>query len=114
MLGKGFLSDEEIAKRKAEHSEKMKNFPATEEKVYQLSLQLPYERVLKKRADAQPELKASLDAIEDNFKFQDQLAKQRKFDKDKERLQKDAEYAKATVQRSILDGSGTPTGGDGF
>lgn len=111
MLGKGFLSDEEIAKRKADHAEKMKDFPSTEEKVYQLSLQLPYERVLKKRADAQPELKASLDAIEDNFKFLDQLAKQRKFDKDKERLQKDAEYAKATVQRLIIDGTQGPVDG---
>lgn len=114
MLGKGFLSDEEIAKRKADHAEKMKDFPSTEEKVYQLSLQLPYERVLKKRADAQPELKASLDAIEDNFKFLDQLAKQRKFDKDKERLQKDAEYAKATVQRLIIDGTGQPPVDGGF
>lgn len=116
MLGKGFLSDEEIAKRKADHDEKMKNFPATEEKVYQLSLQLPYERVLKKRADAQPELKASLDAIEDNFKFLDQLAKQRKFDKDKERLEKDADYAKATVMRQINEGvPNVPAdGGTGF
>lgn len=61
-----------------------------------------------------PELKASLDAIEENFKFQDQLAKQRKFDKDKERLQKDAEYAKATVQRLILDGSGQNNGAPSF
>lgn len=114
MLGKGFLTDEEIAKRKAEYAEKMKNFGTTEEKVYQLSLQLPYERVLKKRADVNPELKASLDAIEENFKFQDQLAKQRKFDKDKERLQKDAEYAKATVQRLILDGTGQNNGAPAF
>jgi len=111
LLGKGFLSDEEIAKRKAEYAEKMKNFPETEERVYQLSLQLPYERVLNKRAEAKPGLDASLTAIEDNFKFQDQLAKQKKFDKDKERLLKDAEYAKATVQRLILDGGGSSTPG---
>lgn len=107
MLGKGFLSDEEISKKNAEFSEKMKNFSETEEQVYQLSLQLPYERVLKKRADAKPGLDASLNAIEDNFKFQDQLGKQKKFQKDKERLQKDAEYAKATVQRLILEGGGS-------
>ena len=105
MLGKGFLSDEEIAKRKADYATKMKDFPETEEKVYQLSLQLPYDRVLQKRADAKPALDASLSAIDENFKFQDQLSKQKKFEKDKERLQKDAEYAKATVQRLILDGA---------
>jgi tetratricopeptide (TPR) repeat protein len=105
LLGKGFLSDEEIKKRADDYATATANLPEVSERVYQLSLQLPSERVLDHRAAVQPDIDRIHAAQEEYFKFQDVLTKQKKFEKDKARLEKDATYALATA-KNCLDKSG--------
>ena len=85
--------------------------PDVSEKVYQLSLQLHSERILDKRAAVQPEVDKIHAAQEEYFKFQDVVTKQKKFEKDKARLEKDATYALATA-KNCQDKAGT--GGPDF
>ena len=67
---------------------------------------MPSERILDKRAAVQPEVDRIHAAQEEYFKFQDILTKQKKFEKDKARLEKDATYALATA-KNCLDKSGS-------
>jgi tetratricopeptide (TPR) repeat protein len=106
ILGKNFLTDSEIKKRNDDYTTATADLPDVSEKVYQLSLQLPSERILDKRAAVQPEVDKIQAAQEEYFKFQDILTKQKKFVNDKARLEKDATYALATA-KNCLDKSGT-------
>lgn len=106
MLGKGFLTDEEIKKKTDDYHTATADSSEVQEKVYQLSLQLPSERVLDKRAVVQPNIDRIATAKEDFFKFQDIMNKQKKFEKDKARLDKDATYALATA-KNCLEKAGT-------
>ncbi|HOX51995.1 MAG TPA: tetratricopeptide repeat protein [Fibrobacteria bacterium] len=101
LLGKGFLTQEEIQKKTDEWKAGTADLPEVSEKVYQLTLQLPSERVLDKRAAVQPNINRILAAQEEYFKFQDIMNKQKKFEKDKARLEKDATYALATAQKCL-------------
>jgi hypothetical protein len=109
MLGKGFLTEEEIKKRRDEYSDATKDFVSLQDRVYQLSLQVPSERVVRKRDEVKPGVDKVRDVQEEYFKFQDVVAKQKKFEKDKARLQKDSEYALATAKRCLDAGGGTGT-----
>lgn len=111
LLGKGFLTKEEIQKKKDEYNAAVANLPEVSDKVYQLSLQLPSERVLDKRAAVLPEVNRIHAAQEDYFKFQDVMSKQKKFENDKARLENDATYALATAKKCL---ESTPQGGPGF
>ena len=106
LLGKGYLTEEEIKKKRDDYTTATANLPEVSEKVYQLSLQLPSERILDKRAAVQPDVDRIHAAQEEYFKFQDILTKQKKFEKDKARLEKDATYALATA-KNCLDKSGS-------
>ncbi|MCB9496966.1 MAG: tetratricopeptide repeat protein [Fibrobacteria bacterium] len=110
MLGKGFLTQEEIMKRRDQYSDDTKDFSTIQDRVYQLSLQLPSDRVLGKRDEVKPSVDKVREAMDEYFKFQDVVAKQKKFEKDKVRLENDSKYALATAQR-CLDNIGVPTGG---
>ena len=114
MLGKGFLTDEEITKRRDEYSDATKDFSNLQDRVYQLSLQLPSDRVNGKRAEVKPSVDKVREVMDDYFKFQDVVNKQKKFEKDKARLQKDSEYALATAKRCLDAGGGSPTPTDTF
>jgi len=61
-----------------------------------------------KRSEVKPNVEKVREVMDDYFKFQDIVAKQKKFEKDKARLQKDSEYALATAKR-CLDAGGAPT-----
>lgn len=106
IIGKGFLTEEEIQKKTDEYHTATADSTEVQEKVYQLSLQLPSERVLDKRAAVKPNIDRIELAKEDFFKFQDIMNKQKKFEKDKARLDKDATYALATA-KNCLEKSGT-------
>lgn len=109
MLGKGFLTEEEIKKRRDDYSDATKDFVSLQDRVYQLSLQVPSERVVRKRDEVKPGVDKVREVQEEYFKFQDVVAKQKKFEKDKARLQKDSEYALATAKRCLDAGGGTGT-----
>lgn len=106
MIGKGFLTAEEIQKKTTDYQTATADSSEVMEKVYQLSLQLPSERVLDKRAAVKPNIDRIATAKEDFFKFQDIVNKQKKFEKDKARLEKDATYALATAKK-CLESAGT-------
>ncbi|MEK7392101.1 MAG: tetratricopeptide repeat protein [Fibrobacterota bacterium] len=108
LIGKGFLTEEEIKKKTDDYHTATADSSEVQEKVYQLSLQLPSERVLDKRTAVAPNIARIANAKEDFFKFQDIMNKQKKFEKDKARLDKDATYALATAKNCLEKaGSGT-------
>lgn len=92
------LSQADIDAKSRENASAQKKFQEVQLQALSLADQLPSARVLQKRDELQPEFDASIRTIEEFVEFQTEISKARRWEKNRERVIKDAKFTKATVK----------------
>jgi len=87
----------QIEEKSKEYGMALDKFQETQRQALSLSDQLPTARVLQKRDELQPNFEASVRTIEEFIEFQNEVSKMRRWEKNRERVVKDAQFTKATV-----------------
>jgi len=95
------VSRSEIDKEETAFQKTKQDFQEVQKRALSLSDQLPSARVLQKRDELRPDYEKINEDVEAYIEFQKRVDKARRFEKNRDRVIKDAKFTKATV-RNIL------------
>lgn len=108
------ITQDEINKKENEFIQTKADFLSVQKNALSLSDQLPNERVITLRDELRPKFDKINEDVEAYIQFQESVSKARRFEKNRQRVIRDAKFTKATVRniKQSLDEKSGPSAND--